>query len=845
MTIGRVGFSALIAALLLLLPAQAADDFAGLAAQIQEANRTGSGHVTLGADIILTRALPAITGELSIDGNGHSISGGQQFRIFDVDGGSLSITKATLRDGKAPESEGGGAVRLRDGTALNVKESVFSDNIANFGGAILARGGRLHISDSRFEKNCAVVATFTFISSGEDHEWRILDNQGCQRVNYRRREIDDSHKGTVDGGAIRLMQVAQATIEGSTFSANRATYGGAISTDSANPALSIENSSFVENFASGRGGAIISVRPGGGETAINNSSFVKNRAEGSGGAISFSQSKLDIANSTFSENRAGARGGALEIGAQATLTHLSLVENWSSAGPDAILNFGGIVYLRNSLIVSSGPTADCIGVWAQNIGNLSVDGSCADKPSDDPRLGDMTGMPAFYPLRDRSPAIDAAAREFCLERDQIGMTRPQGGGCDIGAIEAQNLRPAKPTPVPPLVCSLADQIVAANRDRPAGGCPAGSGVDTITIERDITLFQELPVISSQITIEGHGHTINGDRRFRIFDVDGGILIVKDLTMTGGRPGYGDGGAIRLQNGGRAVVKGSRFVDNQAGYGGAVFIGWTGVSSSWITVEDSHFVKNGNSAIFSGGGSVSVSGSSFVRNWGDYSSMGGAGGAIALVNPHRLEVSNSSFLGNYPAAIDLEYGATATLSHLTIHGTPIDLVQESYAPAIRANLRNSVITGANFTQCDRLAQNIGNFIADGSCSPMLNGDPLLAEVSDSATFLSPLPGSPLIRAADPRFCTETDQLGNPRPQVGGCDIGAIETPAVVTALSDCRVMTTHTLNFRDAPAGNLVGGVPERSRLAARARTQGWFHVEYAGAIGWISADYVVTEGACA
>ena len=46
--------------------------------------------------------------------------------------------------------------------------------------------------------------------------------------------------------------------------------------------------------------------------------------------------------------------------------------------------------------------------------------------------------------------------------------------------------------------------------------------------------EKLQPITSHITIEGNGYTISGDNKFRIFDVDGGMLTVKNLTMTEGK-----------------------------------------------------------------------------------------------------------------------------------------------------------------------------------------------------------------------------------------------------------------------------------------------------------------------
>ena len=54
-------------------------------------------------------------------------------------------------------------------------------------------------------------------------------------------------------------------------------------------------------------------------------------------------------------------------------------------------------------------------------------------------LGDLVepedGSPAYFLLLPGSPAIDAANSDYCPATDQIGTPRPQGDGCDIGAIE--------------------------------------------------------------------------------------------------------------------------------------------------------------------------------------------------------------------------------------------------------------------------------------------------------------------------------------------------------------------------------------------------------------------------
>ena len=153
--------------------------------------------------------------------------------------------------------------------------------------------------------------------------------------------------------------------------------------------------------------------------------------------------------------------------ADVSITHASFVNNWSLYRDAGALQkrFGGRLRLRNSIIIGRGRDEDCVGGLDENIGNLSTDGSCAIKASEDPLLGELIGSPPYHPLLDGSPAIDNADPRFCPEADQLGTARVPDS-CDIGAIEATGAQPAPEPIVPPPACSLADQIIAAN-NRPS------------------------------------------------------------------------------------------------------------------------------------------------------------------------------------------------------------------------------------------------------------------------------------------------------------------------------------------------------------------------------------------
>ena len=768
-------YLSLVLGLMFGLNASASTDYASLRQEIEAANLSGTGSITLLSDINLGASLPPITGDVVIDGDGYSISGVNEFRIFVVDGGKLTIKNMTLADGSSPE----------------------------------------------------------------------------------------------DGGAILLLNDGALVVESVTFTGNEsAKGGGAISTSPSDVRLDVSNSVFDGNSAGSGGGAILVF---GGSAEISGSSFHDNFAGRFGGGVEAFVGEVNIWNSTFVGNQAGQGGAILASGAKTTLTHLTLVENRALWGEgDAIHVREGQAYLRNSIVAGGGAFLDCSGrPLAESSGNFSEDGACAPLPGGDPMLAEITGSPAHFPLRDGSPAVDAAESEYCSEVDQRGEARPQGGGCDIGAFESASATAATATPVP-TECTLANHILSANTNTSVGGCPTGTSHDVITITEDITLEAALPPINGTITIEGNGHRISGGNQFRIFVVAGRRLTINNLTLAQGRA-EGEGGAIVVLNNAELVVNKSTFENNSiqyielgddrivGGYGGAI---GTRTFHGKITINESVFSGNkgqlGGGAIYFTGGTLNISGSTFTRNEGP-----GFGGAIE-VSGGQVNIENSTFYLNSSSnggAVSIT-GGDVTMTHLSLVGN-----RSSYAAgmAIRhfsgsAQLRNSIVSGRRgLPDCHGDISFSGNFSQDGSCGSARAGDPQLGKMTGAPGYFPPLENSPVLDAADPAYCLETDQIGRARPQGAGCDIGAIESAFEVSsagqaqaaedesgeqAFADCSVTTTDVLNFRDGPAGDWIGLVPANTTVTAMARTPAWFNVIYKGRTGWISASYVTTAGAC-
>ena len=347
-----------------------------------------------------------------------------------------------------------------------------------------------------------------------------------------------------------------------------------------------------------------------------------------------------------------------------------------------------------------------------NRGNLIEDGSCSPAFVADPLLDDSDETLGYLPLRDGSPALDAGDPRYCPEADQRGAARPAGAVCDLGAIESADAVPA--AAADPTICTLFDQILAANTDTAVGACPAGRGADSITMVRDYTIAtQGLPPITSEMTIDGNGHSISGDDIFGIFEVDGGVLTLKNVTLTKGNASLG--GAIRLHSGGRASVSNVTFSQNVAGSGGAIA---TTSRDVRLSVSHSSFLDNRaetrGGAVFTDGGVIEIEGSSFLNNVAAQT-----GGALEALRG-RVGVSNSAFNGNqahYGGGIHVS-GAEATLTDLTLTNNVAERINGAgiYGESGLVYLRNSIIAGSGHGKdCHgRLDQSIGNVSQDGTC-----------------------------------------------------------------------------------------------------------------------------------
>ncbi|HIE56922.1 MAG TPA: hypothetical protein EYP88_01640, partial [Anaerolineales bacterium] len=91
-----------------------------------------------------------------------------------------------------------------------------------------------------------------------------------------------------------------------------------------------------------------------------------------------------------------------------------------------------------------------------------------------------------------------------------------------------------------------------------------SEADTIILAADITLTGALPQITSEITIEGRGFTLDGNNSCRVLDITSvGNLTINNVTIANGSVTGGGGGIYNL---GTLVVNHCTFSGNSAGGG---------------------------------------------------------------------------------------------------------------------------------------------------------------------------------------------------------------------------------------------------------------------------------------
>lgn len=383
-------------------------------------------------DIVLTEDLTAPSdynatltyGDFNIDGNNHTIYGGDQTTQFIRNmSGSINEIKNITFDGfvnqSIPKDEEGnvqdpddnqGAALVNMSTINRIENVTFKNNSAGNGGALdngygayighinatfisngawghgESSGGAIfnqgHIAniEGYFEDNVAglhgaiwnhgtidnITATFY-----KNHRSAVGATNGKVTITNSSFSENDStgiNGEGQSGGAIHFYGGAQFYIKGSTFDKNSVWWkGGAIAAyGGSGNILEVENSTFTNNYAGEEGGAIYYASKAGAKASVKNSTFTKNHGNWSGGAIHNSASTFDIADSKFEEN-SSPWSGAIANGGIMTITDSNFTKNKATSGN------AGAVQNTGTLTIKGGTyTANTTNGNGGAIGNTKI-----------------------------------------------------------------------------------------------------------------------------------------------------------------------------------------------------------------------------------------------------------------------------------------------------------------------------------------------------------------------------------------------------------------------------------------------------------------------------------------
>jgi hypothetical protein len=248
----------------------------------------------------------------------------------------------------------------------------------------------------------------------------------------------------------------------------------------------------------------------------------------------------------------------------------------------------------------------------------------------------------------------------------------------------------------------------------------------------------------------------------------------------------------------------------------------GVFAATTATLTTSAVTGQRNGVTMGSGSSTVQGSNVTgKSQNDVLAPGGAtiasstlagGGGQGVNSNGGVSVTNSTITGNGGCGIT---ASSATLVYATVAqnggtGCPFN-VKGSTLASFGSVLSAPPSGGQNCSLSGSTTSNGYNFSDDASCAlagtgdRQNAGDPLLAGLANNGgptPTRFPRPGSPLINAIPPASCQAdgatgitTDQIGSPRPQASGCDIGAIETSAVLPALPGTSAPVTPTAAVR--------------------------------------------------
>ncbi|WP_296882953.1 C1 family peptidase [uncultured Methanobrevibacter sp.] len=336
------------------------------------------------------------------NGNGHTIDGKNQSRIFNITSNNVTINDLILINGNAEKggaiystgpltlnnvtfisnyaSKNGGAVAVYEDVTINCNNSKFIDNYAGEGGSsFVVAKGKLNLYNSYITSKIYAKAGQVMGSTGSQFNLENITfanttatySPSIYLVGSKIRIINSKFinlKANLTAGAMSLREGGELYISNCEFiNTTSSRNAGAVYVDITgyNPGnegnVTIIDSKF-KDASSEFGGAYVQL---GGQFWLNNTEFINNHAAFNGGAIYLSFTETEINNCTFESNSAGiiedypTSGGAIFSDISTlNITNSRFFNNVASEGNaiyayDSSFNIKGSTFKNNTNAVFS------------------------------------------------------------------------------------------------------------------------------------------------------------------------------------------------------------------------------------------------------------------------------------------------------------------------------------------------------------------------------------------------------------------------------------------------------------------------------------------------------------
>jgi CSLREA domain-containing protein len=415
----------------------------------------GEGDLDITEGVVIRGRSPHDT---IVDGNRATTSD----RVLEVLDGTVFIRGIQIRDG-GDELIAGGGIHSATGSSLNLRNVVVRENLASFGGGVFSEG-RTNFTNITVRNNGPALSAGGLALTGPTTKLtsvRILRNEASNM-----------------GGGISLSDTTATLVDVVVLRNKIGNQGGGIVQSGGTVSIADSTISGNRTQNNGAGLRVFSSSDGPTTTSLVRVTISNNRADNNSGGIGLEASSSETItvngrNVTMSGNKAKTSGGGVFVfpggSSEVNLFNSTITDNTADSDGDTFGQGGGIalfdadagtVTITRTILAGnqdstpgSGEPDECypeLESGGHNVVGHTEGCTFDDQPSDqvgasdtaplDPLLGPLAnngGKTQTHRVLPHSPALDAipSSDVGCGGKDQRGVPRPRGSGCDVGTYE--------------------------------------------------------------------------------------------------------------------------------------------------------------------------------------------------------------------------------------------------------------------------------------------------------------------------------------------------------------------------------------------------------------------------